>query len=85
LRKWPSQHLNETLQVRLIHGHGTGRSAVSPGRGCRSRPNCTTWSTADWTLCAGLGAIVVTYLLRVPMLAAILRGVAVTAALRLFL
>jgi branched-subunit amino acid transport protein len=43
------------------------------------------WSTADWTLCAGLAAIVVTYLLRVPMLAAILCGVAVTAALRLFL
>ena len=43
------------------------------------------WSGADWTLAAGLAAIVVAYLLRVPMLPAILCGVAVAAALRLFL
>ncbi|ANN16406.1 branched-chain amino acid ABC transporter [Amycolatopsis orientalis] len=40
------------------------------------------WSGVDWTLCAGLAAIAVTYVLRVPVLAAILCGVVVTAALR---
>ncbi|WP_191254516.1 AzlD domain-containing protein [Amycolatopsis oliviviridis] len=40
------------------------------------------WSGVDWTLCAGLAAIAVTYVLRVPALAAILCGVVVTAALR---
>ncbi len=43
------------------------------------------WSAVDWTLCAGLAAIAVTYLLRVPVLAAILCGVVVTAALRFLL
>ncbi|AFU04682.1 AzlD domain-containing protein [Nocardia brasiliensis] len=41
------------------------------------------WSGIDWTLCAGLAAIAVTYVLRMPVLAAILCGVAVTATLRL--
>ncbi|MEU3622027.1 branched-chain amino acid ABC transporter [Amycolatopsis coloradensis] len=40
------------------------------------------WTGVDWTLCAGLAAIAVTYVLRVPALAAILCGVVVTAALR---
>ncbi|MFK0250994.1 AzlD domain-containing protein [Amycolatopsis azurea] len=40
------------------------------------------WSGVDWTLCAGLAAIAVTYALRVPALAAIVCGVVVTAALR---
>ncbi|MGY6654620.1 AzlD domain-containing protein [Amycolatopsis sp. TRM77291] len=40
------------------------------------------WSGLDWTLCAGLAAIAVTYALRVPALAAILCGVVVTAVLR---
>lgn len=40
------------------------------------------WSDVDWTLCAGLAAIAVTYALRVPALAAILCGVVVTAVLR---
>lgn len=40
------------------------------------------WSGLDWTLCAGLAAIAVTYALRVPVLAAILCGVVVTAVLR---
>jgi len=40
------------------------------------------WAGIDWTLCAGLAAIAVTYALRAPALAAILCGVVVTAALR---
>ncbi|MEV7554070.1 AzlD domain-containing protein [Amycolatopsis sp. NPDC089917] len=40
------------------------------------------WSGVDWTLCAGLAAIAVTYVLRAPALAAILCGVVVTAVLR---
>ncbi|WP_410654461.1 AzlD domain-containing protein [Amycolatopsis sp. lyj-112] len=42
------------------------------------------WTGVDWTLCAGLAAITVTSLLRVPVLAAILCGVVVTAASRFF-
>ncbi|KIA63397.1 AzlD domain-containing protein [Nocardia vulneris] len=43
------------------------------------------WSGIDGTLCAGLAAIAVTYALRMPVLAAILCGVALTAALRLLI
>ena len=43
------------------------------------------WTAVDWTLCAGLAAIVVAHLLRAPALLAILLGVALTAALRILL
>jgi branched chain amino acid efflux pump len=40
------------------------------------------WSHLDWRLCAGLGATGGAYLLRAPLLAAILLGVVLTAGLR---